>query len=82
MPAAARDAKPSLPGEALTRRAITVTTAIVGMTFSFSLGNVKLCLDLGMTAWIAWLVGPAVDLSVVELLTGMRFLSLHGYTDV
>jgi hypothetical protein len=37
---------------------------------------------LGITAWIAWLVGPAVDLSVVGLLTGMRFLSLHGYTDV
>jgi hypothetical protein len=27
-------------------------------------------------------VGPAVDISVVGLLTGMRFLSLHGYTDV
>ena len=52
------------------------------MTFAFSLGNVtRLCLDLGITAWIAWLVGPAVDLSVVGLLTGMRFLSLHGYTD-
>ena len=35
-----------------------------------------------MTPWIAWLVGPAVDLSVVGLLTGMRFLSLRGYTDV
>jgi hypothetical protein len=70
-------------GEALTRRAVTVTTAaIVAMTFAFSLGNVtQLCLDLGITAWIAWLVGPAVDLSVVGLLTGMRFLSLHGYTD-
>ncbi len=44
--------------------------------------NKKLCLDLGITPWIAWLVGPAVDLSVVGLLTGMRFLSLHGYTDV
>ena len=52
------------------------------MTFAFSLGNVtRLCLDLGITAWIAWLVGPAVDLSVVGLLTGMRFLSLHGYAD-
>jgi hypothetical protein len=72
-----------LPGEALTRRAVTViTAAIVVMTFAFSLGNVtKLCLDLGITAWIAWLVGPAVDLSVVGLMTGMRFLSLHGYTD-
>src|SRR6185312_15897490 len=51
------------------------------MTFAFSLGNVtQLCLDLGIKAWIAWLVGPAVDLSVVGLLAGMRFLSLHGYT--
>jgi hypothetical protein len=74
---------PALPGEALTRRAVTVVTAsIVAMTFAFSLGNVtRLCLDLGITAWIAWLVAPAVDLSVIGLLTGMRFLSLHGYSD-
>lgn len=72
-----------LPGEALTRRAVTViTAAIVVMAFAFSLGNVtRLCLDLGITAWIAWLVAPAVDLSVVGLLAGIRFLSLHGYTD-
>jgi hypothetical protein len=71
------------PGEALTRRAVTVVTAsIMLMTFAFSLGNVtRLCLDLGITVWIAWLVGPAVDLSVIGLMTGMRFLSLHGYTD-
>jgi len=71
------------PGEALTRRAVTgVTAAIVAMAFAFSLGNVtRLCLDLGITGWIAWLVGPAVDLSVIGLLAGMRFLSLHGYTD-
>jgi hypothetical protein len=75
--------RPGLPGEALTRRAVTVITAtIVVMTFAFSLGNVThLCLDLGITAWIAWLVAPAVDLSVIGLLAGMRFLSLHGYTD-
>ncbi len=36
---------------------------------------------MGITAWIAWLVAPAVDLSVIGLLTGMRFLSLHGYAD-
>jgi hypothetical protein len=72
-----------LPGEALTRRAVTIiTAAIVVMAFAFSLGNVtRLCLDLGITAWIAWLVAPAVDLSVAGLLTGIRFLSLHGYTD-
>lgn len=75
-------APPAQPGEALTRRAVTtVTIAIVLMTFAFSPGNVtRLCLELGITAWTAWLVGPAVDLSVVGLLTGMRFLSLHGYT--
>jgi hypothetical protein len=51
---------PALPGETLTRRAVTVITAsIVVMTFAFSLGNVtRLCLDLGITAWIAWLVVP------------------------
>jgi hypothetical protein len=73
----------AIPGEALTRRAVTViTAAIVVMAFAFSLGNVtRLCLDLGITAWIAWLVAPAVDLSVVGLLIGIRFLSLHGYSD-
>lgn len=82
--AATEEAGRSLPGEALTRRAITaVTAAIVVITFAFSLGNVtRLCLDLGITGWISWLVGPAVDLSLVGLLVGMRFLSLHGYTDV
>jgi len=82
-PAVSSQGRQAQPGEALTRRAVTaVTAAIVAMTFAFSLGNVtRLCLDLGITAWIAWLVGPAVDLSVVGLLTGMRFLSLHGYTD-
>ena len=81
--AAPAHGRPAEPGEALTRRAVTaVTAAIMVMTFAFSLGNVtRLCLDLGITAWIAWLVAPAVDLSVIGLLTGMRFLSLHGYTD-
>ena len=80
IPAPSQD--PRLPGAALTRRAVTViTAAIVVLTFAFSLGNVtRLCLALGITAWIAWLVAPAVDLSVAGLLTGIRFLSLHGYT--
>ena len=39
-----------------------------------------MCLELGITAWTAWLVAPVVDLSVVGLLAGMRYLSLHGYT--
>ncbi len=79
LPAIPEQASPALPGEALTRRAVTVITgAIVAMAFAFSLGNVThLCLDLGITAWIAWMVAPAVDLSVIGLLAGMRFLSLH-----
>jgi hypothetical protein len=81
--AAPGEGRAALPGEALTRRSVTVITAsVVLMTFAFSLGNVtRLCLDLGITAWIAWLVAPAVDLSVIGLLTGMRFLSLHGCAD-
>jgi hypothetical protein len=85
LPAApSADARLPVPGEVLTHRAVTaITASIVALTFVFSLGNVaRLCLDLGISAWVAWLVGPAVDLSVVGLLTGMRFLSLHGYTDV
>jgi hypothetical protein len=67
----------------MTRRAITViTAAIVAMALAFSVVNVtRLCLDLGVIAWIAWLIGPSVDLSVIGLLTGIRFLSLHSYTE-
>lgn len=72
-----------VPGEALTRRAVAVITTLIAiMTFLFSFGNVtELCLRLGITAAIAWPVGAVVDLSVVGLLAGVRFLSLHGYTD-
>jgi hypothetical protein len=73
----------ALPGEDLTRRAVTaITVAIVAMALAFSVVNVtRLCLDLDVTAWIAWLIGPSVDLSVIGLMTGIRFLSLHGYND-
>ena len=81
-PATSGQDRLALPGEELTRRAVTViTVAIVAMALAFSVVNVtRLCLDLGVTAWIAWLIGPSVDLSVIGLLTGIRFLSLHGYT--
>jgi hypothetical protein len=80
---ASRQALIPLPGEKLTRQAVTVVTAaIMVMTFAFSLGNVaRLCSGLGNSGWMAWLVGPAVDLSVIGLVIGVRFLSLHGYTD-
>jgi Protein of unknown function (DUF2637) len=72
----------AVAGEDLTRRAVTAITAIVAMALAFSVVNVaRLCLDLGVTAWIAWLIGPSVDLSIIGLLTGIRFLSLHEYTE-
>jgi hypothetical protein len=80
---ASEKAHPPVSGEALTRRAITVITAtIVALTFAFSLGNVdRLCMDLGIIGGLPGLSAPAVDLSVVGLFTGIRFLSLHGYDD-
>jgi hypothetical protein len=49
-PAIPSEGGPALPGEVLTRRAVTVVKAsIVATTFAFSLGNVtRLCLDLGL----------------------------------
>lgn len=74
---------PYLPGEALTRRAVTVITVLIAlMSFAFSLGNVTaLALYLGIPAYIAWLIGPSVDLSVLGLLIGLRYLVLRGFSD-
>ncbi|WP_328437541.1 SpdA protein [Streptomyces sp. NBC_00444] len=65
-----------------TLRAVTVTMAtVVGLTFLFGFGNVwTLALRLGVPAWVAPLVAPAVDLSVLGLLLGIRYLALHGAT--
>lgn len=62
---------------------VTLVTAIVGivvgLTFLFGFGNVlALGLRLGVPIWVAPLVAPAVDLSVVALLLGTRHLALHG----
>lgn len=72
-----------LPGEALTRRAVTTITGVIAvLAFVFSFGNVAaLAAYLHVPVYIGWLVGPAVDLSVVGLLIGIRYLSLHGYSD-
>jgi hypothetical protein len=52
---------------------------IVGLTFLFGFGNVlTLALRLGVPVWVAPLVAPAVDLSVVGLLVAIRSLSLRG----
>jgi hypothetical protein len=52
---------------------------IVALTFLFGFGNVfTLALRLGVPVWVAPLVAPAVDLSVVGLLVAIRYLSLRG----
>lgn len=61
-------------------RAVTVIIGVVvGLTFLFGFGNVlSLALRLGVPAWVAPLVAPAVDLSVIGLLLGTRHLALAG----
>ncbi|WP_328500845.1 SpdA protein [Streptomyces sp. NBC_00457] len=58
-----------------------IMATVVGLTFLFGFGNVwTLALRLGVPAWVAPLVAPAVDLSVLGLLLGVRYLALHGAT--
>ncbi|MFJ8967219.1 hypothetical protein ACIRG5_48340, partial [Lentzea sp. NPDC102401] len=52
---------------------------VVGLTFMFGFGNVlSLALRLGVPVWVAPLVAPAVDLSILGLLLGTRHLALTG----
>lgn len=68
------------PESAVVVRAVTVIIGVVvGLTFLFGFGNVlNLALRLGVPAWVAPLVAPAVDLSVIGLLLGTRHLALAG----
>jgi hypothetical protein len=52
---------------------------VVALTFLFGFGNVfNLALRLGVPVWVAPLVAPAVDLSILGLLLGTRHLALSG----
>ncbi|MET7996957.1 hypothetical protein ABZU76_39390 [Amycolatopsis sp. NPDC005232] len=52
---------------------------VVGLTFLFGFGNVlNLALRLGVPLWVAPLVAPAVDLSILGLLLATRHLVLRG----
>src|SRR5262245_14942196 len=72
----------SFAGGGGTREAVTVIMGVVvGLTFMFGFGNVlSLGLRLGVSAWVAPLVAPAVDLSVVALLVTTRHLATNGAT--
>ncbi|WP_076843475.1 hypothetical protein [Protofrankia coriariae] len=67
-------------GQRITLHAVTVLIAsVVALSFLFGLGNVwALGIRLGVPAYIAPLVAPAVDLSVVALLLATRQLALGG----
>jgi hypothetical protein len=63
-------------------QAVTVIMGVVvGLTFLFGFGNVlNLALRLGVPAWVAPLVAPAVDLSILGLLLGIRHVALTEAT--
>ncbi|MCP2338917.1 hypothetical protein [Actinomadura rupiterrae] len=69
-----------LKEEAVTRRVVTVILVLIaGLSFTFSFGNIwALGRRLAVPTWIAPLVGPAADLSVVGLLVGIRYLIMRG----
>lgn len=80
MMAGASDVTASTAGRDVTLRLVTLIMAtVVGLTFVFGFGNsLALGLRLGVPVFIAPLVAPAVDLSVVGLLLATRHLALHG----
>ncbi len=66
--------------EATVVKAVTmIMGVVVGLTFLFGFGNVlNLALRLDVPVWVAPLVAPAVDLSILGLLLGTRHLALKG----
>ncbi|RSM75763.1 hypothetical protein DL991_27220 [Amycolatopsis sp. WAC 01375] len=65
--------------DAVLQLVTVIVGVIVGLTFLFGFGNVlAFGLRLGVPGWVAPLVAPAVDLSVLALLIAIRQLSLRG----
>jgi hypothetical protein len=59
------------------RLVTAIVGVVVGLTFLFAFGNVAtLGIRLWVPTYVAFLVAPAVDLSVVALLVGTRHLVL------
>jgi hypothetical protein len=75
------DARPTTAGSERLARAVVTGCAVlvVAACFGFSFGNVlALGRYLKVPEWVAFLVAPAVDLTVVGLIVGIRYLSLRG----
>src|SRR6266550_2003823 len=74
-------AQPTTDQAVMVRAVTVIIGTVVGLTFTFGFGNVlTLALRLGVPVWVAPLVAPAVDLSILGLLLGTRHLALHGAT--
>src|SRR3981081_2564168 len=75
----AMSARSGSDGATIVQAVTTMMGVVVGLTFMFGFGNVlNLALRLGVPAWVAPLVAPAVDLSILGLLLGTRHLALTG----
>jgi hypothetical protein len=67
------------PADSPLRMILVIMGVVVGLTFLFEFGNVlDLALRLGVPRWIAPLVAPALDLTVLGLLLATRHLALCG----
>src|SRR5579872_2893610 len=64
----------------LVRRTITTVVFIIaGLAFTFGFGNGwTLGLQLGVSRWIAPLVAPAVDLTVLALIVSVQHIRAQG----
>jgi len=64
------------------RQTVTaVVCVIAGLAFTTSFGNGwRLAVQLGVPHWIAPLITPAVDLSVVALITSIQYVRSRGLT--
>lgn len=78
-PRAAASTRSASDGTVVVRAVTVIMGVVVGLTFLFGFGNVlNLALRLGVPVWVAPLVAPAVDLSILGLLLGTRHLALKG----
>jgi hypothetical protein len=76
---AARSTRSASDGATVVQAVTAIMGVVVGLTFLFGFGNVlNLALRLGVPLWVAPLVPPAVDLSILGLLLGTRHLALAG----
>ncbi|WP_414945544.1 hypothetical protein [Amycolatopsis sp. cmx-11-32] len=72
----------SANSQTIARFVTVVMGLVIGLTFLFGFGNVlNLALKLQVPVYVAPLVAPAVDLTVLGLLVGTRHLALSGAGD-